>query len=175
MLVDAVGVFLPNDPDGNAKLVFSILDCLPKANRVSCLLLILPLIMTLQPEGFSVIQDIIISGIVARMMRSLPNNLPNSTMILPMILITTTMMVFPPRTALSTFWTTSPLSPPRPPGCRSLSPSPSPSPSTPWCNPYDDAHQEQDEPTQPGHLLCSRLDARHFRLPGPPGELAWEG
>jgi hypothetical protein len=35
MLVDAVGVFLPNDPDGNAKLVFSILDCLPKANRVS--------------------------------------------------------------------------------------------------------------------------------------------
>jgi len=36
MLVDAVGVFLPNDPDGNAKLVFSILDCLPKANR-NCL------------------------------------------------------------------------------------------------------------------------------------------
>ena len=35
MLVDALGVFLPNDPDGNAKLVFSILDCLPKANRVS--------------------------------------------------------------------------------------------------------------------------------------------
>ena len=35
MLVDAVAVFLPNDPDGNAKLVFSILDCLPKANRVS--------------------------------------------------------------------------------------------------------------------------------------------
>ncbi len=34
MLVDAMGVFLPNDPDGNAKLVFSILDCLPKANRV---------------------------------------------------------------------------------------------------------------------------------------------
>jgi len=36
MLVDALGVFLPNDPDGNAKLVFSILDCLPKANR-NCL------------------------------------------------------------------------------------------------------------------------------------------
>jgi hypothetical protein len=35
MLVDAMGVFLPDDPDGNAKLVFSILDCLPKANRVS--------------------------------------------------------------------------------------------------------------------------------------------
>ena len=34
MLVDAVGVFLPDDPDGNAKLVFSILDCLPKSNRV---------------------------------------------------------------------------------------------------------------------------------------------
>ncbi len=25
---------MPDDPDGNAKLVFSILDCLPKANRV---------------------------------------------------------------------------------------------------------------------------------------------
>jgi len=37
MLVDAMGVFLPDDPDGNAKLVFSILDCLPKANR-DCLL-----------------------------------------------------------------------------------------------------------------------------------------
>ncbi|TRY75245.1 hypothetical protein TCAL_01671 [Tigriopus californicus] len=36
MLVDAMGVFLPHDPDGNAKLVFSILDCLPKANR-NCL------------------------------------------------------------------------------------------------------------------------------------------
>ena len=35
MLVDAMGVFLPDDPDGNAKLIFSILDCLPKANRVS--------------------------------------------------------------------------------------------------------------------------------------------
>jgi len=35
MLVDAMGVFLPDDPEGNAKLVFSILDCLPKANRVS--------------------------------------------------------------------------------------------------------------------------------------------
>ena len=37
MLVDAMGVFLPDDPDGNAKLVFSILDCLPKANRVKYL------------------------------------------------------------------------------------------------------------------------------------------
>ena len=37
MLVDAMGVFLPDDPDGNAKLIFSILDCLPKANRVSAL------------------------------------------------------------------------------------------------------------------------------------------
>ena len=35
MLVDAMGVFLPDDPDGNAKLIFSILDCLPKANRVT--------------------------------------------------------------------------------------------------------------------------------------------
>ena len=41
MLVDAVAVFLPNDPDGNAKLVFSILDCLPKANRVSFLISVL--------------------------------------------------------------------------------------------------------------------------------------
>ena len=40
MLVDALGVFLPNDPDGNAKLVFSILDCLPKANRVSSLIFV---------------------------------------------------------------------------------------------------------------------------------------
>ena len=39
MLVDAMGVFLPDDPDGNAKLVFSILDCLPKANRVNITLL----------------------------------------------------------------------------------------------------------------------------------------
>ena len=38
MLVDAMGVFLPDDPDGNAKLVFSILDCLPKANRVSVII-----------------------------------------------------------------------------------------------------------------------------------------
>ena len=43
MLVDAVGVFLPNDPDGNAKLVFSILDCLPKANRVSVNLVMIKL------------------------------------------------------------------------------------------------------------------------------------
>ena len=35
MLLDALGVFLPDDPEGNAKLVFSILDCLPKSNRVS--------------------------------------------------------------------------------------------------------------------------------------------
>ena len=39
MLVDAMGVFLPDDPDGNAKLVFSILDCLPKANRVSIIVM----------------------------------------------------------------------------------------------------------------------------------------
>lgn len=35
MLVDGLSVCLPDDPDGNAKLMFSILDCLPKANRVS--------------------------------------------------------------------------------------------------------------------------------------------
>ena len=45
MLVDAVGVFLPNDPDGNAKLVFSILDCLPKANRVSVIMIIVIVIL----------------------------------------------------------------------------------------------------------------------------------
>lgn len=35
MLVDALTVMLPDDPQGNAKLMFSILDCLPKVNRVS--------------------------------------------------------------------------------------------------------------------------------------------
>lgn len=38
MLVDALGVCLPDDPEGNAKLMFSILDCLPRVNRVSFLL-----------------------------------------------------------------------------------------------------------------------------------------
>jgi hypothetical protein len=35
MTVDALGVCLPDDPEGNAKLMLSILDCLPRANRVS--------------------------------------------------------------------------------------------------------------------------------------------
>lgn len=35
MMVDALGVCLPDDPEGNAKLMFSILDCLPRYNRVS--------------------------------------------------------------------------------------------------------------------------------------------
>lgn len=35
MMVDALGVCLPDDPEGNAKLMFSILDCLPRTNRVS--------------------------------------------------------------------------------------------------------------------------------------------
>ena len=35
MLVDALAVCLPDDPEGNAKLMFSILECLPKSNRVS--------------------------------------------------------------------------------------------------------------------------------------------
>lgn len=30
-----LAVCLPDDPDGNAKLMLSILDCLPRANRVS--------------------------------------------------------------------------------------------------------------------------------------------
>lgn len=34
MLVDGFSVCLPDDPEGNAKLMFSILDCLPKVNRV---------------------------------------------------------------------------------------------------------------------------------------------
>ena len=34
MLVDALAVCLPDDPEGNAKLMFSILECLPKGNRV---------------------------------------------------------------------------------------------------------------------------------------------
>lgn len=33
MLVDGFSVCLPDDPEGNAKLMFSILDCLPKVNR----------------------------------------------------------------------------------------------------------------------------------------------
>lgn len=34
MTVDALAVCLPDDPEGNAKLMLSILDCLPRANRV---------------------------------------------------------------------------------------------------------------------------------------------
>ena len=50
MLVDAMGVFLPDDPDGNAKLVFSILDCLPKANRVNMLPSLLLLLQVVERE-----------------------------------------------------------------------------------------------------------------------------
>ncbi|KAG7177975.1 Rho GTPase-activating protein 100F-like 2 [Homarus americanus] len=41
MLVDALTVMLPDDPQGNAKLMFSILDCLPKVNRTSQMTLFL--------------------------------------------------------------------------------------------------------------------------------------
>lgn len=34
MLLDALTVLLPDDPQANAKLMLSILDCLPKLNRV---------------------------------------------------------------------------------------------------------------------------------------------
>ena len=34
MLLDALSVRLPSDPDGSAKLMLSILECLPKANQV---------------------------------------------------------------------------------------------------------------------------------------------
>lgn len=35
MMVDGLSVCLPEDPTGNAKLMFSILECLPKITRVS--------------------------------------------------------------------------------------------------------------------------------------------
>ena len=34
MLLDALSVRLPGDPDGSAKLMLSVLECLPKANQV---------------------------------------------------------------------------------------------------------------------------------------------
>ena len=34
MLVDALSVRMATDPDGSAKLMLSILECLPKANQV---------------------------------------------------------------------------------------------------------------------------------------------
>lgn len=37
MLLDALSVRLPSDPDGSAKLMLSILECLPKANQVQFL------------------------------------------------------------------------------------------------------------------------------------------
>ncbi|XP_076347062.1 rho GTPase-activating protein 100F-like isoform X2 [Tachypleus tridentatus] len=39
MLVDGLSVCLPDDPEGNAKLMFSILECLPKVNRCAVLVL----------------------------------------------------------------------------------------------------------------------------------------
>ncbi|XP_039296189.1 rho GTPase-activating protein 100F isoform X2 [Nilaparvata lugens] len=39
MLVDALSVCLPDDPEGNAKLMFSILDCLPRINRATLIYL----------------------------------------------------------------------------------------------------------------------------------------
>jgi hypothetical protein len=38
MLVDGLSVQMPGDPDGNAKLMLSILECLPKPNQVKGLL-----------------------------------------------------------------------------------------------------------------------------------------
>lgn len=34
MMVDGLSVCLPDDPTGNAKLMFSILECLPDISRV---------------------------------------------------------------------------------------------------------------------------------------------
>ncbi|CAH1112773.1 unnamed protein product [Psylliodes chrysocephalus] len=39
MMVDALSVCLPDDPEGNAKLMFSILDCLPRINRATLIFL----------------------------------------------------------------------------------------------------------------------------------------
>lgn len=35
MIVDALSVCMSDDPQGNAKLIFSLLDCLSRVNRVS--------------------------------------------------------------------------------------------------------------------------------------------
>lgn len=35
MMDDGLSVCVPDDPTGNAKLMFSILECLPKSHRVS--------------------------------------------------------------------------------------------------------------------------------------------
>ncbi|XP_046145306.1 rho GTPase-activating protein 100F isoform X2 [Osmia bicornis bicornis] len=40
MMVDALAVCLPDDPQGSAKLMFSILDCLPKVNRCTLIYLL---------------------------------------------------------------------------------------------------------------------------------------
>ncbi|XP_031776723.1 rho GTPase-activating protein 100F isoform X6 [Nasonia vitripennis] len=40
MMVDALGVCLPDDPQGNAKLMFSILDCLPTVNKCTLIYLL---------------------------------------------------------------------------------------------------------------------------------------
>lgn len=34
MIVDALSVCMSDDPQGNAKLIFSLLDCLSRVNRV---------------------------------------------------------------------------------------------------------------------------------------------
>ena len=34
MLLDATSVHMPGDPGGSAKLMLSVLECLPKANQV---------------------------------------------------------------------------------------------------------------------------------------------
>lgn len=46
MTVDALGVCLPDDPEGNAKLMLSILDCLPRANRVRNIRSVLKILTT---------------------------------------------------------------------------------------------------------------------------------
>uniref|UniRef100_A0A1B6E2F1 Rho-GAP domain-containing protein n=1 Tax=Clastoptera arizonana TaxID=38151 RepID=A0A1B6E2F1_9HEMI len=40
MMIDALTVCLPDDPKGNAKLMFSILDCLPRINRATLIYLL---------------------------------------------------------------------------------------------------------------------------------------
>ncbi|XP_034945998.1 rho GTPase-activating protein 100F isoform X2 [Chelonus insularis] len=48
MMVDALAVCLPDDPQGNAKLMFSILDCLPAVNKCTLIYLLDHLALVLQ-------------------------------------------------------------------------------------------------------------------------------